>query len=186
MTTTAPTTPRLIALSTELLEEETLLKAFDDAHKSINDLEKLLEASHDLLSDFEKTIIFRPDGKHVVNIDVMLDHVKVVDIAHQWLATKVKPLSDALETIMAQCESIEVRYDRTECPRCGGAIPSVEHRGEYLGAISRLDNKTQICSTCGSEEAFGGLMGTWHTLISSVIEAKYRHAHPELSSQKGA
>lgn len=39
------------------------------------------------------------------------------------------------------------------CPRCGGFIPNNVTPGEYPGAISRLDNKTEICSDCGSEEA---------------------------------
>lgn len=39
------------------------------------------------------------------------------------------------------------------CPRCEGWIPNNEKPGAYPGAISRLDNKTEICSQCGSEEA---------------------------------
>lgn len=39
------------------------------------------------------------------------------------------------------------------CPRCEGWIPNNNEPGRYVGAISRLDNKTEICSQCGSEEA---------------------------------
>lgn len=39
------------------------------------------------------------------------------------------------------------------CPRCKGFIPNNVTPGEYPGAISRLDNKTEICSSCGTEEA---------------------------------
>lgn len=39
------------------------------------------------------------------------------------------------------------------CPRCAGFIPSNEQPGEYPGALSRADNKTEICSACGTEEA---------------------------------
>lgn len=39
------------------------------------------------------------------------------------------------------------------CPRCMGYIPNAEFAGMYPGAISRLDNKTEICSECGSLEA---------------------------------
>ena len=39
------------------------------------------------------------------------------------------------------------------CPRCHGFIPSNERPGEYPGAISRIDNTTEICSACGTEEA---------------------------------
>jgi hypothetical protein len=39
------------------------------------------------------------------------------------------------------------------CPRCLGGIPNDEHRGEYPGAQSRYDNKTEVCSACGADEA---------------------------------
>lgn len=39
------------------------------------------------------------------------------------------------------------------CPRCNGLIPNNEEPGAYPGAISRLDNKTEICSSCGTDEA---------------------------------
>lgn len=39
------------------------------------------------------------------------------------------------------------------CPRCEGFIPSNLTPGRYPGAISRIDNKTEICSDCGREEA---------------------------------
>lgn len=39
------------------------------------------------------------------------------------------------------------------CPRCGGQIPNNVYPGAYCGAISRLDNKTEICSGCGTDEA---------------------------------
>lgn len=39
------------------------------------------------------------------------------------------------------------------CPRCGGYIPNDRVPGAYPGALSRWDNKTEICSDCGSEEA---------------------------------
>jgi ribosomal protein S27AE len=40
-----------------------------------------------------------------------------------------------------------------DCPRCGGLIPNNENPGAFPGAISRLDNKTEICSDCGTTEA---------------------------------
>ena len=43
--------------------------------------------------------------------------------------------------------------DDNTCPRCGGGIPSDEKRGQYPGALSRLDNETWICSECGTDEA---------------------------------
>lgn len=186
MTTTAPTNDRLIALSRDAMEEQTLLRALSDAHQHIESMRKLLDATSNLLVDFEKTIIVRPDGAHVVNIECVSNYSGTAEFSVRLLDERTEKLRSTLVTFSEQCDAIEVRFERTECPRCGEVIPNVEHRGEYLGAISRLDNKTEICSTCGSEEAFGGLMGAWHTLISSVIEGRYRHAHPELSNQKGA
>jgi hypothetical protein len=40
------------------------------------------------------------------------------------------------------------------CPRCGGGIPNNEHRGAHPGALSRVDNETEICSDCGTKEAY--------------------------------
>ena len=39
------------------------------------------------------------------------------------------------------------------CPRCEGFIPNNEWPGANPGALSRLDNKTEICSACGTDEA---------------------------------
>jgi hypothetical protein len=39
------------------------------------------------------------------------------------------------------------------CPKCDGYIPNNENPGAYPGAISRADNKTEICSDCGTQEA---------------------------------
>lgn len=39
------------------------------------------------------------------------------------------------------------------CPRCLGAIPTAAHPGKFPGALSRTDNKTEICSDCGVREA---------------------------------
>lgn len=40
-----------------------------------------------------------------------------------------------------------------QCPRCGGMIPNNIRPGAYPGAISRTDNRTEICSECGTLEA---------------------------------
>lgn len=39
------------------------------------------------------------------------------------------------------------------CPRCMGFIPNNDAPGEYIGALSRADNETEVCSPCGHEEA---------------------------------
>jgi len=39
------------------------------------------------------------------------------------------------------------------CPICNGPIPNALDEGKYAGALSRRDNKTEICSSCGVMEA---------------------------------
>lgn len=46
-----------------------------------------------------------------------------------------------------------VRLMKHQCPRCGGSIPNALTPGAYPGALSRVDNKTEICSECGTLEA---------------------------------
>lgn len=42
----------------------------------------------------------------------------------------------------------------TVCPRCQDSwIPNNLTPGAYIGALSRADNKTEICSACGEDEA---------------------------------
>lgn len=45
-----------------------------------------------------------------------------------------------------------------KCPTCNGLIPNNQTPGAYPGAISRRDNKTEICSACGVKEAFNDLL----------------------------
>ena len=47
----------------------------------------------------------------------------------------------------------------TTCPRCLHQIPNDQNPGAYMGALSRKDDVTEVCSACGTEEAmiqFGG------------------------------
>ena len=43
------------------------------------------------------------------------------------------------------------------CPTCGGYIPNNREPGAYPGALSRKDNRTEICSACGTAEAMAGI-----------------------------
>lgn len=45
------------------------------------------------------------------------------------------------------------------CPRCGGYIPNNDTPGLYPGAMSRIDNQTEICSECGEDEAMLDYLG---------------------------
>ena len=42
-----------------------------------------------------------------------------------------------------------------ECPRCRHLIPNDDEPGAYPGALSRVNNETEICSICGTDEALG-------------------------------
>lgn len=50
--------------------------------------------------------------------------------------------------------------DYPVCPSCSGYIPNNETPGAYSGAISRKDNKTEICSACGTKEAWDDYYAT--------------------------
>lgn len=50
-------------------------------------------------------------------------------------------------------DSLEELPSAPICPSCGGFIPNNETPGAYSGALSRKDNKTEICSACGTREA---------------------------------
>lgn len=66
------------------------------------------------------------------------------------------------------------------CPRCDGYIPSNENPGAHIGARSRLDNATEICSRCGTEEAIEQLRNgfvtdwrqgdTFRVSIDTIVE----------------
>ena len=61
-------------------------------------------------------------------------------------------------------------YEGGECPRCGDPLPQ-----RYPGALSRADNKTEICSPCGTDEAFGGLTPVSEWPVTRLFgESKYR------------
>lgn len=46
------------------------------------------------------------------------------------------------------------RAENNKCPRCGGDVPDVEHKGQYPGALSRWDGNgpIEVCSQCGQDE----------------------------------
>ena len=74
-----------------------------------------------------------------------------------------------------QATEIEV-VDWPVCPRCGHYIPNDERPGAYMGARSRADNKTEVCSACGTHEAMQQFMSDDHscTPISEWPVPEYR------------
>lgn len=55
-----------------------------------------------------------------------------------------------------------ITLENHTCPRCLGGIPNDSERGQYIGALSRTDNQTEICSGCGVTEA----IEDWHGQLS--------------------
>lgn len=53
------------------------------------------------------------------------------------------------------------------CPKCSGYIPNNVTPGAYPGALSRVDNKTEICSECGVLEAIDDYVKLSNTPIVS-------------------
>jgi hypothetical protein len=58
--------------------------------------------------------------------------------------------------------------EQYKCPTCSGYIPNNENIGAYAGAISRKDNKTEICSACGTREAMEDWVA-FNNKISNLI-----------------
>lgn len=56
--------------------------------------------------------------------------------------------------------------EQYKCPTCDGYIPNNEQVGEYSGAISRRDNKTEVCSACGTREAMEDFFGSHFKVIN--------------------
>lgn len=71
---------------------------------------------------------------------------------------EVSPLSETNMASPSVTAKINEWLAAPMCPRCGGAIPNDEQPGAYMGALSRTDNSTEICSSCGSEEALQDLI----------------------------
>ena len=46
-----------------------------------------------------------------------------------------------------------------QCPLCGGPMPNEKFPSAHPGALSRADNKTEICSNCGQIEAILQMQG---------------------------
>lgn len=54
-----------------------------------------------------------------------------------------------------------------KCPMCNGPIPNALHEGEYCGALSRVDNETEICSECGVFEALQDFVQNFATVTDA-------------------
>jgi hypothetical protein len=77
-----------------------------------------------------------------------------------------------------------------QCPRCLGFIPRNDKPGQYMGALSRADNKTQVCSDCGTEEAIVALVAVDEWPISLYTHpacdaARARHIEADALIQSG-
>ena len=66
--------------------------------------------------------------------------------------------------------------DYPVCPMCKGYIPNNETPGAYMGAISRADNKTEICSACGTREALGVFVDA-HPIMYVTADGTYGNAN---------
>jgi hypothetical protein len=70
-----------------------------------------------------------------------------------------------------------------DCPRCSEPIPNREFAGMYAGAISRVDNTTEICSECGVIEAMIEFAGQYpfrftDQLVQAVLNSGFADLYP--------
>lgn len=55
-----------------------------------------------------------------------------------------------------------MRERKGNCPRCGKGYDTRKAREGLYPALSRRDNKTDICPSCGTQEAFEDMgWATW-------------------------
>lgn len=66
---------------------------------------------------------------------------------------------------------MSVQNEIKDCPRCDSPIPNREHAGMYAGAISRVDNITEICSECGVIEAMNDFMKQPQRFCDPLVKA---------------
>lgn len=67
------------------------------------------------------------------------------------------------------------------CPTCDGYIPNNDNPGAYPGALSRRDNKTEVCSECGMTEALEDFMAYQLQQEAKQIRVTARGAAQELT-----
>lgn len=77
--------------------------------------------------------------------------VSVAQGQHDLSALCVRAFRLALRSRLRVTDAMNPAF-AGPCPRCGSGVPDDTHPGQYPGALSRLDNKTYICSQCGQEE----------------------------------
>lgn len=73
---------------------------------------------------------------------------------------------------------------KKKCPRCGEK--GVLCKRSVMNKISRLDNETELCQQCGTEEAFGGLLKEWADPVAgrkAVQAFEKRQAHASLEKK---
>lgn len=61
--------------------------------------------------------------------------------------------------------------DIPSCPMCGETIPSAWSPGAYPGALSRIDNETEVCSRCGHVEGYVALGDLPSEFLGVVLRA---------------
>lgn len=76
----------------------------------------------------------------------------------------------------------------TTCPRCkDNWIPNNAQPAAYPGALSRADNKTEICSACGEDEALKGFFdGGCEPVTAWPVTIKYSTSIPTYGGRKEA
>lgn len=117
-------------------------------------IEKLSEITlNENFGDFSKC----EDHWEELNCD---EAIKLLDIAYEVSKKSKEGVREFLKQDLAfdlLKEGVVIRLpglfireknDNPKCPRCGNSYE------DGLGALSRRDNETEICSNCGTMEAF--------------------------------
>jgi hypothetical protein len=108
------------------------------------------------------------DLRTVLDLVVMVpDNSEELEDAVTRLTSAIRPVTDSPSA------------EHPVCPRCSGFIPSNERPGEYPGALSRADNKTEICSACGTDEGMEQFLDGAPTPVSAWPIQSRKYEFPE-------
>lgn len=151
-------TPRIIAMTMDSygyridgdpeIEQEKFQKILDDRKRK--SFKQMFEEGNPNVYEMLGTIVLSSDKSYMVNQTYRYtdadgfewDEPVVSDEGSDWDFDRLINGRPKLDN-----------HGRPLCPICGGYIPNNATPGEYPGALSRVDNTTEICSDCGTQEA---------------------------------
>jgi hypothetical protein len=121
----------------------------------IDDLVRILRYASSKYGEDTETIRAHAPESVIVTFEAMAKQCEV--LANRFTAllnVRVAEIDSHNTYSIRYVEALEITsLLEHDCPRCFRSIPNEVSRGQYAGALSRIDNETEICSDCGNFEA---------------------------------